>query len=210
MIYSIKFRDINQHDDVYITVDKRSDKVIYENERWLNDNERLFVKIYDDGFAHYGLEMTEDPAHNNQRYIWSSNPSAINEYFNLIGTDYELAIWDIGVKELHGRYSCYMSAGVLLNSLLPFVEANQERLKYGYWKFFKANTRRTQDDIVIYPRKGLYIDKDIHDIEDTYYVGVKDEEGNKYLVRISDLQNYVYKYNKSWSLGELMGTVLTF
>lgn len=149
MIQEIKFVDLNQHDDVYLTVDKCSTEVIFSKEKWLNANERLWVKIYADGLASYGLSMLADPLHDNRPYIWSSRAEVINQKL-LKGTQYELITSDIGVQELEGRYSCYFSRGICASVIIPLVEMYADKLHYGLEEFKKYELR--------------YVDRDIEDI----------------------------------------------
>ena len=149
MIMEIKFVDLNQHDDVYLTVDKCSTEVIFATEKWLNANERLWVKIHADGLASYGLSMLKDPMHNNQPYIWSSRAEVINREL-LKGTPYELITSSIGVQELEGRYSCYFSRGICVSTIMPLVEMYADKLKYGLEEFKKYELK--------------YVDRDIEDI----------------------------------------------
>lgn len=135
IIKELKFVDINQHDDVYLTVDKCSTEVILEAEKWLNANELLWVKIYSDGLASYGLTMLEDPLHGG-KYTWSSRAEVINKEL-LKGTPHQLIRSDIGVKELEGKYSCYVSRGVCASVIIPLVEAYADKMHYGLETFKK-------------------------------------------------------------------------
>lgn len=72
---------------------ERSDVVVFEKSLKLNDNETLWVRIYSDGLARYGLTMECDPLHDNSRYTWSSRASVINKYL-LNNEIYKLAISD--------------------------------------------------------------------------------------------------------------------
>lgn len=86
MVTNIRYIDINQHDELEITVDVFSKDILYENEKWLSNNERAFVKIFSDGFVTFGLEVQHDPMHGNKKYVWSSNADFINRCFDLLNT----------------------------------------------------------------------------------------------------------------------------
>lgn len=142
MTKEIRFIDINQHDELWITVDRFSKEILYENEKWLSPNERIWVKIYKDGFASYGLELQKDPLHGNQKYTWSSRGEVINEVFNLCDTPYELAWWNCAARELCSKYSTPFSRGILLSAAYLHASNNQDKLHYGL-NAFKENNRGT-------------------------------------------------------------------
>lgn len=140
MTKEIKFVDINQHDELRITVDQFSKEVLYENEKWLSPNERLWVKIYKDGFASYGLEVQKDRLHGNQKYTWSSRGEVINREFNLTDGPYELAWWNCAAREECSKYSCFFSRGILLATAYLHASNNQDKLHYGLEAFKKCNS----------------------------------------------------------------------
>lgn len=139
IIKELKFVDCNQHDDVYLTVDKCSTEVILEAEKWLNSNELLWVKIYADGLASYGLTMMEDPLHGG-KYTWSSRAEIINKEL-LKGTPCQLITSDIGVKELEGKYSCYFSRGICASVIMPLIERHADKLHHGLEEFKRYELR---------------------------------------------------------------------
>ena len=143
MIKDLYYIDINQHDELSITVDKFSKEVLYENEKWLSSNERAFVTIFSDGFVDFGLELQEDPRHNNSKYTWSSNADFINECFGLHGTPNEIAIWHVGAKEEYSRYSCFIGRNMLLSTALLLAYNNQDKLHYGFDAFKSKNQHIT-------------------------------------------------------------------
>ena len=142
MVTNIRYIDINQHDLLEITVDAFSKEVLYENEKWLSNNERAYVKIFSDGFVDFGYELQEDPWHNNEKYVWSSNADFINRCFSLLDTPLEIAHWDISAKEECSRYSCFFSRRILLSEALTYASHNQDKLHYGLDAFTKENRIR--------------------------------------------------------------------
>jgi hypothetical protein len=68
----------------------------------------------------------------------------------LKGTPYELITSSIGVQELEGRYSCYFSRGICVNTIMPLVEMYADKLHYGLEEFKKYELK--------------YVDRDIEDI----------------------------------------------
>jgi len=135
-ILEVKFADINGYDNLYFTVDKLSlTNPIYENKKE-DEKGYYWVKIYSTGIAQFGYTMYSDPLHDNMKYTWSSNPSTINEVFNLIGTEYELAKYGAGIKNGQNEGTCYW-AGELTKSLaLQIGETYKDKLHYGIeaWK----------------------------------------------------------------------------
>ena len=142
MTKEIKFIDINQHDELEITVDVFSKEVLYENEKWLSDNERAFIKIFSDGLVDFGLEVQKDPMHNNKKYVWSSNADFINRCFDLLNTPQELAAWHVGAREECSKYSCFFARNILLSKALSYAADNSGKLHYGYIAFEKQNRIR--------------------------------------------------------------------
>lgn len=140
MTKEIRFVDINQHDELWVTVDQFSKEVLYENEKWLNRNERLWVKIYKDGFASYGLEVQKDRLHGNEKYTWSSRPEVINREFHLTDTVYELAWWTCAAREECSKYHTPFSRGILLSAAYLHASNNQDKLHYGLEAFKKCNS----------------------------------------------------------------------
>lgn len=133
----IRFESMNQRDNVYLTIDKCSENVIFSTDKWINSDELLWVRIYSDGLAEFGLTKLKDPFHGYQKYTWSSRAEIINKEL-LKGTPYSLITSDIGVKELQGKYHhSYLSKGVCSRIIMPLVEANSDKLNYGL-EAFKA------------------------------------------------------------------------
>lgn len=128
----VKFYQLNQHDNLNLTVDKISNEVVYQNSKWLNDNELIWVKIYDDGHAKYGIEMQHDPLHGNEKYTWSSRPSVMNLVFDLVDTPYELSCDTIGLREENSKYYCFISSGITKKLYLQLAKENEGQLNYGY------------------------------------------------------------------------------
>lgn len=121
----------NGYDNIYLTLEDETKEVIFEKEVWLNPNERLFVKIFNNGLAHYGLEMQNDPIHGG-KYTWSSRAAVINEHL-LFDTPYKLIRSDIGVR--FNTHSCYGSYGVTINAIMPLIIEHQDKLHFGVNKF---------------------------------------------------------------------------
>ena len=142
MTTKIRYIDINQHDELEITVDVFSKEVLYENEKWLSNNERAFVKIFSDGFVDFGLEVQEDPMHNNQKYVWSSNADFINRCFDLLNTPWEIASWHVAAREECSRYSCFFGRNMLLSVAYLHAFNNQDKLHYGLDGFEEKNRKR--------------------------------------------------------------------
>lgn len=122
----------NGYDNLYLTLEEKETEIIFEKEKWLNSNERLFVKIFKNGLAHYGLEMQNDPVHGG-KYTWSSRSEVINEHL-LFNTPYKLIRSDIGVRYANS-YSCYGSYGVTINTIMPLIIKHQDKLHFGIDKF---------------------------------------------------------------------------
>ena len=133
MIKEVKIIQINQKDELRITVDKISDTIIYKSIKELNDNETLWVKIYDDGHAIYGLDMRKDPIHNNQPYTWSSRCEVINEYFKFDGTIYQLARYDVGLRD--NEQNSYWSCGMTLDKVVRLAAEKEDDLRFGLQAF---------------------------------------------------------------------------
>ena len=136
-IVEVSFFDINHHDDMHLIVDEMSEKVVFEREKWLNSNERLWVKIFEDGTSRYGLEMQHDPLHGNQKYTWSSRPEVINDYLEL-DDEHRLARYSIGIKSKDDGYT-YYSRGILLKSALEIAKKYEDKLHYGFEQFKSEN-----------------------------------------------------------------------
>ena len=143
-IKEIKFVDIDQQDEIYLTVDKCSTEVIFSKEKQLNDNELLWVKIYSDGLASYGLTMLEDPLHGG-KYTWSSRAEVINKEL-LKGTPYQLITSDIAVRELESRYSCYSSSGICASVIMPLIERHADKLHYGVEEFKRRELKYVETE----------------------------------------------------------------
>lgn len=135
-ISDIKFYDINGYDNMYITIDV-SKEIVFEKEKWLSGNERLWVKIFKDGTACYGLEMQKDPMHGNQKYTWSSRAEVINDYLEL-DDKYRLARYDISIKDSKDQ-GCYFSRSIVLHTALELAKKYEDKLHYGYEQFKKKN-----------------------------------------------------------------------
>ena len=146
MTKEIRFIDINQHDEMEITVDVFSKEILYENEKWLSNNERVFVKIFSDGFVTFGLEVQKDPMHGNQKYVWSSNADFINRCFGLLDTAFEIAAWHIAAREECSRYGCFFARNMLLSVAYLHASNNQDKLHYGLEEFKKKNYVRYSDE----------------------------------------------------------------
>ena len=146
MTTKIHYIDINQHDELEITVDVFSKEVLYENEKWLSNNERAFVKIFSDGFVDFGIEVQEDPRHNNQKYVWSSNADFINRCFNLLKTPWEIAAWHVAAREECSRYSCFFARNMLLLVAYLYAFNNQDKLHYGLDGFEEENRIRYSNE----------------------------------------------------------------
>ncbi len=142
MVKSLRYIDINQHDELEIVVDAFSKEVLYENEKWLSDNERAFIKIFSDGFVDFGIELQRDPMHNDKKYTWSSNADFINRCFELLNTSFELATWHVGAREECSRYSCFFGRNMLLTVAYTYASKNKSKLHYGLQKFKKDNCAR--------------------------------------------------------------------
>lgn len=132
MVQEIKFEDINQRDRLKITVDKFSTEVLYKNEKWLDNNNRYFITIYADGFAHFGIEVQSDPWHNNEKYIWSSRGEVMNNVFNLWNTPYELARYGCIARESCSKCSYFCAVGLLLTAAYVHGSNAKEKLHYGF------------------------------------------------------------------------------
>lgn len=202
MILNVKWYPLNGYDNLNIIVDKFSDEVIFKREKWLNSNERLFVTIYDDGIAHYGLEMTKDPIHGNEKYTWSSRSEVINEHFGLIGTPLQLARHDIGAREYNGEYSCYFGVGYLVSNMMLLAEANLDQLTYDY---FKLRKREGVEVDVLQPERGVFIGNKRHFVNGKYYV--ESLNPNKWIA-IEDLSQYYLKHKGSFCLGDVINSLI--
>lgn len=146
MATNLRYIDINQHDELEITVDVFSKEVLYENEKWLSSNERAFIKIFSDGFVDFGLELQKDPMHNNKKYTWSSNADFINRCFGLLDTPFELATWHIGAKEKCSKYSCFFARNILLSKAMEYAANNSDKLHYGLKVYEEKNRTRYSDE----------------------------------------------------------------
>lgn len=193
MILNIHFYPLNGYDNLHITVDKFSEEVIFDKEKWLNDNERLFCKIYADGHARYGLEMQNDPAHNDQKYTWSSRAEVMNQEFNLYGTEYQLAQSDIGMRELEGMYSCYFGVGYILKNMLKLALANQKSLTYGFVKLYEkqAHSKFT----IVKPTTGLKLGSTRIEVNGVYYI-----DTDMGWLNIRECSDYILKKKGVWCL----------
>lgn len=133
MVTNITFYDLNQMDNLNVTIEDRAKTVIFQEEKRLDNNRTAFVTIYDDGFASFGLRMQSDPAHGNQPYTWSSNSDFINQCFELNGTPFQLARYGCGVNS--HIFECYYASELTCDLALKFAESNQASLKYGLVAF---------------------------------------------------------------------------
>lgn len=133
----VEFANYNQMDNMYLIVDSMSDKVIFTDKKVDKEGE-FFVTIYEDGFASYGYLEYCDPLHGNKPYVWSSRCAIINKVFNLIGTELQLAIYNVGVT--NNPNSCYCSRGILLSKALEIAKENVELLHHGYDEFYKRQS----------------------------------------------------------------------
>lgn len=138
MVQEIRFVDINQQDNLEITVDKFSTEVLYQNEKWLDNNHRYFITIYADGFARFGIEVQSDPWHDNEKYVWSSRGEVMNDVFNLWNTPYELAQWGCAARESCSKYSSFFAMGILLTAAYVHGSNAKEKLHYGFEAYKKA------------------------------------------------------------------------
>lgn len=201
MITNIHFYPLNGYDNLHLTVDKMSKRVIFKKEKWLNDNERLYCTIYDDGIALYGLEMQSDPAHGNQKYTWSSNAQAINRELELIGTSMQLATHNIGIKEMESPYSCYFSCGYLLDNMMKIAIANEGDLKYGFLDFYRRQSGKPFTKVT--PHKGLKLGNKYIDVLGSRYI-----ETNEGWLECLEVSDYVLEKTGCWSLGDWLGKEL--
>lgn len=201
MITNIHFYPLNGYDNLHITVDKRSDEVIFQKEKWLNDNERMYCTIYADGIAQYGLEMQKDPAHGNEKYTWSSNAYAINEYLEIFGTPFQLSISDIGVKEMDCQYGCYFACGYLLKNMIMLGIANEGDLKYGFLHFYRKQSGKPF--IKATPHKGLKLGDKYIDVLGSRYI-----ETNEGWLECLEVSDYILKRTGCWTLSNWLGKEL--
>lgn len=138
-VSNVKFADYNGQDNLYFEVDMNLNKMlkstpVYSNFKTFDEDteyERtLWVKIFKEGLATFGLTLMKDPLHNNEVYTWSSNARCINEEFGLIGTPYELAKYGAGVKE-EGHSGCYWAAQLTKALALKIGEEYKDLLHWG-------------------------------------------------------------------------------
>lgn len=204
MVLSVNFLDINQHDDLRIIIDEFSKTIVYKEEKWLNPNERAFVKVFDDGLATYGLEMQHDPMHGNQRYVWSSNPGFINQTFSLTGTSWELARWDCGAGKLD---ECAFAMGITVKLAAALAEANQDKLHYGLIQFLYDHCGRKIE--IVAPKDGMQITHEAHHLlrdEGGYDLFFVEESGC--WVECGELSKFCLQKYGMWSRNDYLGKVI--
>lgn len=137
-IENVVFHNYNGQDNLYFECENLlgilKGTPIYSNSKVLykgnSDEGILWVKIFEEGLAKFGLTMKADSLHGNQEYTWSSNAACINKEFGLIGTSYELARYGAGAKEI-GSNSCYYAIELTKAFALELGENNADKLHWG-------------------------------------------------------------------------------
>ena len=143
IIEEVHFANYNGQDNLYFTIegtvsDILAEKPVYENRKVFQEKSgkaTLWVKVYECGIATFGYTMECDPLHGDGRYTWSSNATAINDTFGLVGTPYELARYGAVIADDKYKH-CYW-AGELTKALaLKLGEENANKLHWGLdaWK----------------------------------------------------------------------------
>lgn len=153
MILRVDFSHINQHDEIICTVDSFSKNVIKEFVD-TNDEQEIFLRIYDDGHASYGVTVFDDPYHGG-KYTWSSNAHDINAHFGLFGTEWQIK--EACFKKLD---SCGFGCGILVFLAEKLAEANQERLKYDLIKYYEHIDSKKSDIVPAAIIEGMKITDD--------------------------------------------------
>ena len=138
-VFNVHFANYNGQDNLYFDVEVNLHELLksepaYQNEMILEEGTthegRLWVKIWSCGIANFGFTQFKDPHHGNTEYTWSSNADCINANFHLVGTEWELARYGAGIKEVGDR-GCYW-AGELTKALaLKLGEENKDKLHWG-------------------------------------------------------------------------------
>lgn len=203
MILAVKLFDLNQMDYMDITVDEYDNTIVFTKSVDLNENDTMFVKIYESGFASFGYAMKSDPLHNNCPYVWSSNPEAINENLGLIGTEWELAKWTVGVN--NDPTSCSFCYGILKSLALKIGEANQDQMKHGLFEFYKRYASKIE---IVEPKEGIQLTKKTHNVKNGDYFDKYVECSDGRWMKIDDLYEWYINKHHSWCLGEILGTIL--
>ena len=198
MIVNIKFYPLNGYDNLNLIVDRLSRKEVFKQEKWLNTRDKMFVTIYDDGFATYGLYSHKDDG---IKDFWSSCAHEVNKEFNLNGTPYQLAIHNIGLRELESPYSCYFSCGILLEHMLKIGIANEESLKYGFDKFYRRQSGK--EFVKVQPHTGLQLSGKWIDVLNTRWI--KTNEG---WLDVHECSDYILNKTGCWCLGDWLNKEL--
>ena len=163
MILKVDFNHINQHDEIICTVDSFSKKVIKEFVD-INDRKEIFLRIYDDGRASYGVTVFLDPYHEG-KYTWSSNAHDINAHFKLFGTEWQIT--EACFKELD---HCGFGCGILVSLAEKLAEANQEKLKYGLIEYYETIESKRSDIVPAIIMEGMKVtDNEFLLLEDNFY-----------------------------------------
>lgn len=203
MILAVKLYDLNQMDNLHITVDSHDKTIVFIKSVDINENDTMFVKIYESGFASFGYAMKKDPQHDNRPYVWSSNPEAINEALGLIGTEWELAKWTVGVTD--SPDSCAFSYGILKSLALKLGEANQDQMKYGLFAFYE---RYASEIEIAKPKEGIQLTKKTHSIKNGDYFDKYIECSDGRWMKVDDLYYWWMDKHHNWCLNEILGETL--
>lgn len=186
-IVQVKLNDINQHDELLLTLAQSSGNLIFEGKSE-NPGGFYYLKIYDDGLANFGYTAYDDLFHGG-RYTWSSNPTCINDVFHLNGTNLELATWEHAYKLIGG--GCYCSCGMLASTAALIASAQD--LNYGILKFLKDNCRVTEPllDHVL-PGTRVINARFIHSNKDRY-IALLSADDKLYFTTYHVLANTIYE-----------------
>lgn len=140
-VHNVVFRNYNEQDNLYFEVEEDLSNLIYNvkpefsAEKNIENEGRLWVKIWSNGLSRIGYTKFKDPLHGNKEYTWSSNADCINREFNLIGTKYELSKYGAGVKTV-GDSGCYLAMEITKDLAWLIGERYQDSLHWGLeqWK----------------------------------------------------------------------------
>lgn len=149
-IKNVIFRDYNQQDNLYFTIDKNISDIldtepVYKNSKKFNEGTSeeatLWVRIFECGLAIFGYTVEHDRLHGNERYTWSSNPGAINTEFNLIDTPFELAKYGAGIRD--SDEGCYWAGNLTKDLALKIGQENKNLLNYSF-EYYKDTIDTTK------------------------------------------------------------------